>query len=80
MRLRLARRTSADLRARTAQTGPHMQHLIEQLWELAPDTGRGRPWSPPFADRTLLVLAYRTNLTMQQLGSLFGVSHTPATG
>ncbi|MGW2938119.1 transposase [Streptomyces sp. NPDC001156] len=39
----------------------------------------GRPWSLPFADRVLLVvLAYRTNLTMQQLGSLFGVSHAAA--
>ncbi|MFF4519766.1 helix-turn-helix domain-containing protein [Streptomyces mirabilis] len=26
----------------------------------------------------LVVLAYRTNLTMQQLGSLFGISHAAA--
>jgi hypothetical protein len=33
----------------------------------------------PFPDRVLLiVLAYRTNLTMQQLGSLFGISHAAA--
>ncbi|MGW4519304.1 transposase family protein, partial [Streptomyces sp. NPDC004393] len=33
----------------------------------------------PFADRTVLVvLAYRTNLTLQQLGSLFGISHAAA--
>ena len=26
-----------------------MQYLVGQLWELAPDTGRGRPWLlPPF--------------------------------
>ncbi|MFD7055012.1 transposase family protein [Streptomyces mirabilis] len=56
-----------------------MHHLVRQLWEIAPDTGRGRPWALPFADRVLLiVLAYRTNLTMQQLGTLFGVSHTAA--
>ncbi|MDT0467119.1 hypothetical protein [Streptomyces gibsoniae] len=65
MRLRLARCTSADLRVWTGLTGPHVQHLIGQLWELVPDTGRGRPWSLPFAARTLLVvLAYRTNLTV----------------
>lgn len=56
-----------------------MQHLVGQLWELAPDTGRGRPWALLFADRVLLiVLAYRTNLTLQQLGSLFGISHAAA--
>ncbi len=52
-----------------------MQRRVEQLWEKKPDPGRGRPWALPFADRILLlVLAYRTNLTMQQLGSLFGIS------
>ncbi|MFB8000402.1 transposase, partial [Streptomyces sp. NPDC056002] len=46
---------------------------------LAPDTGRGRPWALPCSDRALLVvLSYRTNLTMQQLGSLFGISHAAA--
>ncbi|MGW5251325.1 transposase family protein, partial [Streptomyces sp. NPDC004129] len=56
-----------------------MQYLVGQLWELASDTGLGRPWSLPFADRTLLVvLAYRTKLAMQQLGSLFGISHAAA--
>jgi DDE family transposase/DDE superfamily endonuclease len=79
MRLRLAHCTSGGLRAWTGLTGPQMQYLVAQLWELASDTGRGRPWSLPFADRTLLVvLAYRTNLTMQQLGSLFGISHAAA--
>ncbi|MEU6215878.1 transposase family protein, partial [Streptomyces sp. NPDC047023] len=38
-------------------------------------TRRGRPWSLPLEDRTLLVAAYwRTNLTMRQLAPLFGVS------
>jgi hypothetical protein len=37
------------------------------------------PRALPFADRTLLaVLAYRTNLTTQQLKSLFGISHAAA--
>ena len=37
--------------------------------------GADGPWALPFTDRVLLlVLAYRTNLTMQQLGSLFGIS------
>ncbi|MER8235447.1 transposase family protein, partial [Streptomyces sp. NPDC094049] len=40
--------------------------------------GGGRPWCLPLADRVLLVAVYyRTNLTMRQLGPLFGVS--PAT-
>jgi hypothetical protein len=79
MHLRLANCTSVDLRAWTGLTGPQMQHLVEQLWASKPDAGRGRPWSLSYADRVLLVaLAYRTNLTMQQLGSLFGISHAAA--
>ncbi|MDT0469708.1 transposase family protein [Streptomyces sp. DSM 41699] len=79
MRLRLARCTTAELRTWTGLTGPQMQDLVRQLWDLAPDTGRGRPWVLSFTDRVLLVvLAYRTNLTMQQLGSLFGISHAAA--
>ncbi|WP_432987274.1 transposase family protein [Dactylosporangium sp. CA-233914] len=39
----------------------------------------GRQWTLPLADRVLLVTAYwRTNLTMRQLGPLFGVSHSAA--
>lgn len=42
-------------------------------------TRRGRPWSLPLADRTLLVTAYwRTNLTMRQLAPLFGISRSAA--
>ncbi|MGV4988568.1 transposase family protein [Streptomyces sp. NRAIS4] len=38
-------------------------------------TMRGRPWSLPLAERVLVVAVYyRTNLTMRQLGPLFGVS------
>ncbi|MGW1512463.1 transposase [Streptomyces sp. NPDC002394] len=40
---------------------------------------KGRPWSLPLEDRTLLVTAYwRTNLTMRQLAPLFGVSKSAA--
>jgi hypothetical protein len=39
----------------------------------------GRQWSLELADRVLLVVAYwRTNLTMRQIGPLFGVSHSAA--
>ncbi|GHC76950.1 hypothetical protein GCM10010349_57220 [Streptomyces flavofungini] len=35
----------------------------------------GRPWSLPLAELVLVVAVYyRTNLTMRQLGPLFGVS------
>jgi hypothetical protein len=40
---------------------------------------KGRPWSLALEDRALLVAAYwRTNLTMQQLAPLFGVSKSAA--
>jgi hypothetical protein len=40
---------------------------------------KGRPWSLPLEDRTLLVAAYwRTNLTIRQLAPLFGVSKSAA--
>ncbi|MGI5133542.1 transposase [Streptomyces sp. CA-106110] len=72
MRLTLARCTSVELRAFTGLTGPQMQHLVEQLWERRPEADHGRNWALPFPDRVLLlVLAYRTNLTRQQLASLF---------
>jgi hypothetical protein len=39
----------------------------------------GRQWALPLADRVLLVATYwRTNLTMRQIGPLFGVSHSAA--
>lgn len=42
-------------------------------------TLRGRPWSLPLAARVLMVAVYyRTNLTMRQLGPLFGVSSSTA--
>src|SRR3954467_3761834 len=37
----------------------------------------GRPWALDLPDRVLLVAAsWRTNLTMRQLGPLFGISHS----
>lgn len=40
---------------------------------------RGRPWRLSLEDRVLLVVAYwRTNLTLRQLGPLFGVSKSAA--
>ncbi|WP_447035020.1 transposase family protein [Streptomyces sp. DSM 118878] len=42
-------------------------------------TMQGRPWSLPLAERVLLVAVYyRTNLTMRQLGPLFGVPSSTA--
>jgi hypothetical protein len=75
MYLRLATCKPNQLRAWTGLTGPQMHALIERLWQLAPDSGRGRPWALPFPERVLLLaLSYRTNLTMEQLAALFGIS------
>jgi hypothetical protein len=75
MRLSLARCKNVELRAWTGLTWPQMRSLVEQLWERKPDAARGRNWELPSPDRVLLlVLAYRTNLTMQQLASLFGTT------
>ncbi|MFZ3572274.1 transposase [Streptomyces sp. BH097] len=47
--------------------------------ETAADGHRGRPWSLSLEDRILLVVVYwRTNLTMRQLAPLFGVSKSSA--
>ncbi|MFE1268517.1 transposase family protein, partial [Streptomyces sp. NPDC058758] len=50
--------------------------LVTMLRHEGADANRkGRPWSLPLEDRALLVATYwRTNLTMRQLGPLFGVS------
>lgn len=38
-------------------------------------TLQGRPWALPLAERVLIVAVYyRTNLTMRQLGPLFGIT------
>ena len=59
------------------------RRLVRLVAERGGDTiadGRpGRQWSLDLPDRVLLVAAYwRTNLTMRQLGPLFGVSHSAA--
>jgi hypothetical protein len=42
-------------------------------------TCKGRPWGLPLQDRVLLIIAYwRTNLTLRQLASLFGISKSAA--
>jgi hypothetical protein len=47
--------------------------------ESAADGHRGRLWSLSLEDRILLVVVYwRTNLTMRQLAPLFGVSNAVA--
>jgi DNA-binding MarR family transcriptional regulator len=75
MYLRLTTREPNQLRVWSGLTGPQMHALLERLWQLAPDSGRGRPWALPFPDRVLLLaLSYRTNLTMEQLAALFGIS------
>jgi hypothetical protein len=75
MPLRLASCSSAELRAWTGLSGTQLKTLVSRLWHRRPDRGRGHPWALAYADRVLLVaLAYRTNLTMLQLGFLCGVS------
>ena len=47
--------------------------------EAIADGQPGRPWALTLPDRVLLVVVYwRTNLTMRQIGPLFGVSHSAA--
>jgi len=47
--------------------------------EAIADGRPGRQWALGLPDRVLLVAAYwRTNLTMRQIGPLFGVSHSAA--
>jgi transposase len=48
-------------------------------WRGDGDGRLGRQWALPLADRVPLVATYwRTNLTMRQIGPLFGVSHAAA--
>ncbi len=45
------------------------------LTHLAPDAGRGRPWSLPLSQRALIAcIALRTNLTLRELAALFMTS------
>jgi len=53
--------------------------VAERGGEEIADGSPGRQWALPLADRVLLVAVYwRTNLTMRQIGPLFGVSHSAA--
>jgi hypothetical protein len=54
--------------------------LVAQRGGEAIADGRpGRPWALCLSDRVLLVAVYwRTNLTLRQIGPLFGVSHAAA--
>ena len=65
----------------TGLTPAQFKRLVRQVAERGGDQiadGRpGRQWALDLADRVLLVAAYwRTNLTMRQLGPLFGISHS----
>ncbi|MET9301288.1 transposase family protein [Micromonospora aurantiaca] len=53
--------------------------VAERGGDAAADGRPGRQWALDLPDRVLLVAAYwRTNVTMRQIGSLFGVSHSAA--
>ncbi|WP_433264780.1 transposase family protein [Actinosynnema sp. CS-041913] len=53
--------------------------VAERGGDAIADGRPGRQWRLDLADRVLLVATYwRTNLTMRQLGPLFGVSHAAA--
>jgi DDE superfamily endonuclease/Helix-turn-helix of DDE superfamily endonuclease len=53
--------------------------LAQRGGDAVADGRPGRQWALDLPDRVLLVAAYwRTNLTMRQIGPLFGVSHSAA--
>ncbi len=53
--------------------------VAERGGDAIADGRPGRQWSLDLADRVLLVATYwRKNLTMRQIGPLFGVSHSAA--
>ncbi|MEV1013047.1 transposase family protein [Micromonospora sp. NPDC049801] len=57
---------------------PTLVRLVAERGGVA-DGRPGRQWALDLADRVLLVATYwRTNLTMRQIGPLFGVSHSAA--
>ncbi|MFI2652032.1 transposase family protein, partial [Micromonospora fulviviridis] len=67
----------------TGLTPAQFRRLVRLVAERGGDAiadGRpGRQWALDLPDRVLLVAAYwRTNLTMRQIGPLFGVSHSAA--
>lgn len=53
--------------------------LVVQVRRRGGDVQRGRPWRLPLEDRVLLVATYwRTNLTLRQVATLFGISKSAA--
>lgn len=67
----------------TGLTPAQFRRLVRQValrgGDQVADGRPGRQWALDLADRVLLVAAYwRTNLTMRQVGPLFGVSHSAA--
>jgi hypothetical protein len=67
----------------TGLTSAQFRKLVRLVAERGGNTladGRpGRQWALDLADRVLLAAAYwRTNLTMRQIGPLFGVSYPAA--
>ncbi|GAA3783392.1 hypothetical protein GCM10022225_84550 [Plantactinospora mayteni] len=59
------------------QFGRLVRLVAERGGDAIADGRPGRQWSLDLSDRVLLVAAYwRTNLTMRQIGPLFGVSHS----
>lgn len=64
---------------RPAQFHRLMRLVARRGGDAIADGRPGRPWALNFLDRVLLVVVYwRTNLTMRQIGPLFGVSHSAA--
>src|SRR3954467_5751133 len=64
---------------RPAQFRKLVRLVAHRGGEAIADGRPGRPWALDLPDRVLLVAAYwRTNLTMRQLGPLFGGSHSAA--
>src|SRR3954454_8292496 len=62
---------------RPAQFRQLVRLVAHRGGEAIADGRPGRPWALDLADRVLLVAVYRrTNLTMRQLGPLFGISHS----
>jgi hypothetical protein len=62
---------------RPAQFRKLVRLVAHRGGEAIADGRPGRPWALDLADRVLLVAVYwRTNLTMRQLGPLFGISHS----
>ena len=56
-----------------------MRLVAKRSGDTIADGRPGRPWALTLPDRVLLVAVYwRTNLTMRQIGTLFGVSHSAA--